>query len=450
MSNDKNIENFDSFFNEAFNGFEPKAPDGVFEAIQSQIGVAGGGAATGATTAAKAGAWGVGKVIVSAVATIAVATTVYIAIPSKTKTATNATEKNTIAQTEINPNQLTELPTEEKNTSSGDIGSNELAETNNPKANQQNEGVSYDVSNSNNSIGNSNAIQSTHTDDAGNTHSQQKTKSPLDNNNGVEVDEPKGKKAIVGIYLSDKQLCANDRLTVTIADDLSKYKYEVDFGDGTSALTQIGKPTTHNYAKGGKYKIRAVETTGKKETVEQWVEVRSTKAEFEVENIDKATYRFINKSKNAAYYTWFFGDNSEISQEETPEHTYKNFTPKSYKAKLIAVDNVGCLDSFSTYIKQNYTFEDKKPKMYNVFSPGVDGKNDHFEIEISNYEKYHLIIFDKSGNKVFESRDKEKMWDGRNMYTGNNCPAANYVVMFTYKINGFEEQQEKKFVALVR
>lgn len=452
MSNDKNIENFDSFLKDAFNSFEPTAPKGVFEALQSQIGVAGSsGAATGATTAAKAGAWGVGKIIVGAVAAIAVATTVYIAVPSETNTTTN---QNTVAQTENATEDLTN-PIPSTNNENATVLTNEVntSSDNNTSSAEQaaNENTEY-AQIGGTPTNNSQDVQPNDITNNGgdNTPPKQNTGLPLDNNDKVDVDAPKESKTIVGIYLSDKQLCINDRLTVTIADNLSQYKYRVSFGDGSTIITALGKPTTHKYANSGKFKIIAKEISGKKETIEKWVDVKQTVASFAVENTDKATYKFINKSKNAVHYTWFFGDNTSATQEKSPIHTFKNFSPQSYKVKLVAMDNVGCLDSFSTYVKQNYTYEDKKPKMYNVFSPDADGLNDHYEIEISDEEKYHLLILDKSGNKVFESKDKNIKWDGRNMFTGNNCPAANYVVIFSYKIKGFEDRQEKKFVALVR
>lgn len=454
MSNDKNIENFDSFFQDAFNSFEPTPPQGVFEAIQSHVGVAGSsGAAAGVTTAAKAGAWGVGKIVIGAVAAIAIATTVYIAVPSEKANISETNRPNAIVQTENTSEGLSNTPSITESTNSTEEALGALANDETDKSNSEDK-VQNDVASA--EIG---GIQTSTSQDAqtndvadngGDETSPTQNSSLPTNTDNVEVDEPKGNKTVVGIYLSDRHLCANERLTVTIADDLKQYKYRVDFGDGASSLTLKGKPTTHNYANSGKYKVKAVALNGNKETIEQWIEVRDTKAQFEVVNNNNATFNFINKSKNAVHFTWFFGDESQISQEVSPTHTFKSFTPKSYKVKLIAVDNVGCLDSFSTYVKQNYTYEDMKPKMYNVFSPGIDGRNDHFEIEINNEEKFHLIILDKSGNKIFESNDKNNKWDGRNMFTGNNCPAANYVAVFTYKIKGFKEQHEKKFVTLVR
>ncbi len=454
MSNDKNIENFDSFFKDAFNSFEPTAPKGVFEALQSQIGIAGSGTATtGAVTAAKAGAWGLSKIIIGAVAAIAVATAVYIAIPTK-NTATINEDKNTIDPTENSTQHLTHptTPSTENTATNNTTTTKEIA--NNTATNSAN--TAQPISKNTGGVQTENTQINTSQNgkpDAGDNGGIENTTPPLPQKENHKIDgndAPKGNIIMVGIYLSDKQLCVNDRLTVTIADNLSKNRYKVNFGDGSSVTTKIGKPTTHKYANGGKFKVIAKEISGKKETIEQWVEVRKIEAAFTVEKSDNATYRFVNKSKNAAHYTWFFGDNSTATRETSPIHTFKNFSLKTYKVKLIAMDNVGCIDSFSTYVKQSYTYEDKKPKMYNVFSPGIDGRNDYYKIEIEEEEKYHLIVLDKKGNKVFESNDKNTMWNGQNMYTGDNCPAANYIVVFSYKIKGFEERQEKKFLTLVR
>ncbi|HYG17229.1 MAG TPA: hypothetical protein VEC12_15840, partial [Bacteroidia bacterium] len=79
MSKENNIQDFDNFFRDAFNNFEPNAPQGVWEGIQSQLGTAQGAGAAGAGAATKTGFWGLGKIIIGSVTAVAVATTVYIA-----------------------------------------------------------------------------------------------------------------------------------------------------------------------------------------------------------------------------------------------------------------------------------------------------------------------------------------------------------------------------------
>jgi gliding motility-associated-like protein len=55
----------------------------------------------------------------------------------------------------------------------------------------------------------------------------------------------------------------------------------------------------------------------------------------------------------------------------------------------------------------------------NVITPNGDGSNDRFVI--SNLERYpqsYLAIFDRSGNKVFESNDYQNNWDADNCQNG--------------------------------
>lgn len=440
MSNNNNIQNFDSFFKEAFNSFEPQPPQGVFEAIQSQLGTAGAGgsgAAAGGQTLGSIGQWGLGKIIIGAVGTVAVATTIYVATQDNNET---TTAENSAPTTEITTTAPTQTATEEEN--NVEENTNTTTETEEENISAAPNGGTY---NNNNTPSANGAAQ-----DAPVVPAPNNAEAPFTNKPESAKPKPNTEKTIVGLYVSNGQLCVSDEVTVTIADDLGQNTYKVNFGDGSTAYTKKGKPTTHVYKTKGRYKITAVAVGANKETTEQWVNVNKPKATFAAENVSKAIFRFTNKSAEAMHYTWFFGDNGEISHDASPTHIYRSFEPQTYSVRLIAMDGNGCLDSFTTKVTQTYTYDDIKPKIYNVFSPGADGNNDHYEIEIENEVKYHLVIMDQAGNTVFESTSKNNTWDGKNMHTGEDCAAATYVMVFVYKIKGFEEQSVRGLVTLRR
>jgi gliding motility-associated-like protein len=54
-------------------------------------------------------------------------------------------------------------------------------------------------------------------------------------------------------------------------------------------------------------------------------------------------------------------------------------------------------------------------------------------------EDFHMMVFDRWGNLIFESRDITKGWDGRVQGHSQICQVDTYVwkITFTEKYNGF-------------
>lgn len=61
----------------------------------------------------------------------------------------------------------------------------------------------------------------------------------------------------------------------------------------------------------------------------------------------------------------------------------------------------------------------------NAFTPNNDGANDHFMVYGRGFEKFRLIVFDRWGTKLFESRDQMTGWDGT--YRGKPLNPGVYV-----------------------
>ncbi|MFT5157764.1 MAG: gliding motility-associated-like protein, partial [Bacteroidia bacterium] len=65
----------------------------------------------------------------------------------------------------------------------------------------------------------------------------------------------------------------------------------------------------------------------------------------------------------------------------------------------------------------------------NSFTPNYDGNNDVFKPQLVNYESYSLLIANRWGEVIFESKDANVGWDGT--YQGQLVPAGTY--MFTMR-----------------
>ena len=64
-------------------------------------------------------------------------------------------------------------------------------------------------------------------------------------------------------------------------------------------------------------------------------------------------------------------------------------------------------------------------EVYNTFSPNGDGVNDEWSIDgLERYEKVSIKIFDRWGQKVYEERSGDRVWDGK--VNGTTVPVGTY------------------------
>jgi gliding motility-associated-like protein len=72
-----------------------------------------------------------------------------------------------------------------------------------------------------------------------------------------------------------------------------------------------------------------------------------------------------------------------------------------------------------------------KVSIPNAFTPNHDGRNDQFKIlGVETVTSFHLKIFNRWGQLVFESNDKSRAWDGR--CNGHECPSGSFVYILSY------------------
>lgn len=115
---------------------------------------------------------------------------------------------------------------------------------------------------------------------------------------------------------------------------------------------------------------------------------------------------------------------------------------------LQVTDSFGCKgrDSIQVYIKQDC------PKVIyfpSAFSPNDDNKNDFYKpFAGAPLEKFHLDVYNRMGQKIFESTDIFKGWDGK-IY-GHHQNPGTFVLYCTYKFYGEMERYEKRTFVLIR
>lgn len=92
----------------------------------------------------------------------------------------------------------------------------------------------------------------------------------------------------------------------------------------------------------------------------------------------------------------------------------------------------------------------KKLFIPTAFTPNGDGQNDVFRVKGLGIAYYHMRIYNRAGNLLFQSADYNSGWDGK---AGNEvAPVGTYVYVIEYGFYGEEmhPQLEKGTVTLIR
>jgi gliding motility-associated-like protein len=113
----------------------------------------------------------------------------------------------------------------------------------------------------------------------------------------------------------------------------------------------------------------------------------------------------------ASTWVWNFGDPNDPtgSTVQNPSHTYSD--TGIYCITLIVTDPGGiCSDTTVHCLKVESPFTFYIP---NTFTPNMDGNNEIFTGYGTYIKTFHILIFDRWGNLIFESKDINKGWDGK-------------------------------------
>ena len=122
------------------------------------------------------------------------------------------------------------------------------------------------------------------------------------------------------------------------------------------------------------------------------------------------------------------GDSSNIYK---PTHRYPTYPPGVYDVTLIVLTSEGCSDTThgKIEIKDELTFYAPT-----AFSPDNDNINEIFLVYGSgiNENTFHISVFDRWGEVIFESKDMNIGWDGR-VKGGEKAPVGSYPWISTFR-----------------
>ncbi len=140
---------------------------------------------------------------------------------------------------------------------------------------------------------------------------------------------------------------------------------------------------------------------------------------------------FNNQSLLGDTYEWTFESGSSVfSNEEEPTIKFPEGTTGNYEVTLITTTEYGCKDTITKII-------DVQPEVIlyvpNTFTPDGDEFNQAWGIHIEGIDIYQftLDLYDRWGEKIWESSDPSAKWDGT--YNGKPVQSGTYTWHITAK-----------------
>jgi len=251
--------------------------------------------------------------------------------------------------------------------------------------------------------------------------------------------------------------CAGDTVKfINKSLERSATTFQWIFGDGTS-LPPTTKNPTHVYKNGGTYKVTLIAadnaTCNLGDTITKSVYISDIanqvfSATTDKDTIYKGTSTYIHAHPNAGYnFTWSPSGSLSSSKDPNPLATpdttttytltvsdhLNNACKKSTAVKVVVIDLV---------CDEPYIF------VPNAFTPDGDGNNDILYVRSSVIQDLYFTIYDRWGEKVFETRDQNIGWDGT--YKGRKLDPAVYDYYLEVTCLNLKKFFKKGNVTLIR
>jgi len=232
------------------------------------------------------------------------------------------------------------------------------------------------------------------------------------------------------IIASDTQLvCRGDTVLLTASNELSLYNDVIDYtwtpisniitGQGTDSVTVLANADLN-------FMVVGLNNKGCQDTALAHVNVSTISPNFSVMALPDSIFlgqstQLITTNVVAGYiYDWT--PDTTLSAYDIPDPVAR---PRETKTYYLTVTNQLCVDndSVSVRIRQPIC---AGPVVFipNAFSPDGDGHNDVLMVNGNNVDEMTMAIYNRWGQKVFETNSQSIGWDGK--FKGKDLPPDVY------------------------
>ncbi|PCJ64620.1 MAG: hypothetical protein COA58_12850 [Bacteroidetes bacterium] len=251
----------------------------------------------------------------------------------------------------------------------------------------------------------------------------------------------------VSIAASPLVVCPDDEITftATMDDRYTRLQWIMGNSDNDSISKNVpditlkfsySDPGTYNVILAPEYDV--LPRCWDRDTIQ--IEVVTIKADFDIDSLARPKFCFTDKSSaNAVTYEWTFEDEPAdgSSIEKDPCYNWDD-RRGSFEVCLTVrtAEPQSCEDTYCEII--NNTFF-RTIEFFNVFTPDGDIHNNEFKVTGESIETFEMKIFNRWGERVFQTTDINTSWNGKVNNTGIKCPEGTYFYIANYKFLFGEE-----------
>ena len=246
--------------------------------------------------------------------------------------------------------------------------------------------------------------------------------------------------------------------------NISKFgeNYVWDFGDGT--FSSEFEPV-HVFTAPGYYNVKLKVTGDGGETFyyRTFRVFQNPIADFAVYPnrvmLPDANVHIYNLTKYGDRYEWDLGDGSPLLMDRDPVYTYKELGEFRVSLRAFAADSLGACQDFTTKFPAVWVEGIGKIDFPNAFIPSktgsngglyddIDYKNEVFHPVHYGVVEYELMVFNRWGEQIFQSKDVKVGWDG--YFQGRLCDQGVYIWRSIGKFTNGRAFDKKGNVTLLR
>lgn len=226
----------------------------------------------------------------------------------------------------------------------------------------------------------------------------------------------------------DQGICPGFAATIGVSGALNYTWTDVQLSGANIVVTPL---VTTTYTVTGSNQYNCIDTAQTTVTVYAQPSAAFT-ASPPILTSDNPTVNFTSNAQNAATSIWDFGDGStaENGQNEFT-YTYPFVEDQTYTVTLFVESAEGCTDQSQVQIQIKGGIIYYVP---NTFTPDGDALNNLFTpVFTSGFDpqSFHMTIYNRWGEPVFESYDANSGWDGKiDIYA---APEGTYTYLIDFK-----------------